>query len=109
MKHDPLAVGGQRRKPGPDRRVAGDAGQVDVQTLVVIGWRYRQRFKESVYLMEAGKAVFRPLKTGLMGDLTVEVVEGLRGGETIITGPFKALRELKDQDKVKLDTRKTGS
>jgi HlyD family secretion protein len=59
------------------------------------------REQEGVYRVEAGKAVFRPLQTGLMGDLTVEVLSGLRGGETVITGPFKALRELKEQDPVR--------
>ena len=64
------------------------------------------REQEGVYVMEAGKARFRPLQTGLMGDLTVEVLSGLQGGESIITGPFKALRELKELDPVKVDTHK---
>jgi len=64
------------------------------------------REQEGVYVMEAGKARFRPLQTGLMGDLTVEVLSGLQGGESVITGPFKALRELKELDPVRLDTRK---
>jgi len=59
------------------------------------------REQEGVFVIEAGRAVFRPLKTGLMGDLTVEVLSGLQGGEQVITGPFKALRELKDRDPVR--------
>jgi HlyD family secretion protein len=59
------------------------------------------RDEEGVYLMENGKAQFRAIKTGLLGELSVEVTSGLGGGETIITGPFKALRELKDGDAVK--------
>ena len=47
-------------------------------------------------MLEGGRARFRPLKTGLMGDLTVEVLSGLDGGEAVIVGPFKALRELQD-------------
>jgi hypothetical protein len=31
----------------------------------------------------------------------VEVVTGLQPGEEIITGPFKALRQIKDGDRVK--------
>jgi hypothetical protein len=31
----------------------------------------------------------------------VEVVSGLPAGEEIVSGPFKALREIKDGDKVK--------
>ncbi len=31
----------------------------------------------------------------------VEVVSGVAAGEEIVTGPFKALREIKDGDRVK--------
>lgn len=61
------------------------------------------REEEGVYLMEDGKARFQAIKTGLLGELSMEVVSGLRGGQTIITGPFKALRELKPGDRVKLE------
>jgi HlyD family secretion protein len=66
------------------------------------------RDEEGVYLDEGGKARFQPIKTGLLGELSVEVVSGLKGGETIISGPFKALRELKDGDAVKLEEPKKG-
>ena len=61
------------------------------------------RDEEGVYLMEDGKARFQAVKTGLLGELSIEVASGLRGGETIITGPFKSLRTLKHGDKVKLE------
>lgn len=61
------------------------------------------REEEGVYLMEADKARFVPIKTGLIGDLSIEVTQGLKGGETVITGPFKALRELEPGDPVKLE------
>ena len=61
------------------------------------------REEEGVFVMEGGQAVFRALKTGLMGDLTVEVLAGLQGGEAVITGPFKALRQLKGGDRVRVE------
>ena len=61
------------------------------------------REQEGVYLMEGGKARFQPVKTGLIGDLSIEVTDGLQGGETVITGPFKALREINPGDAVKLE------
>jgi HlyD family secretion protein len=68
------------------------------------------REEEGVYLMEDGKARFQAIKTGLLGELSIEVVSGLRGGETIITGPFKSLRTLKPGDRVKLEKpKKDGS
>jgi HlyD family secretion protein len=66
------------------------------------------REQEGVYLMAGGKARFQPLKTGLIGDLSIEVTDGLKGGETVITGPFKALREINPDDPVKLEEPKKG-
>jgi HlyD family secretion protein len=66
------------------------------------------REQEGVYLMDGGKARFQPLKTGLIGDLTIEVVDGLKGGETVITGPFKALREINPGSAVKREEPKKG-
>ncbi|MFN8010445.1 MAG: efflux RND transporter periplasmic adaptor subunit [Holophagaceae bacterium] len=64
------------------------------------------RDEEGVYLAEGGKSRFVPVKTGLLGELNVEVTEGLKGGERVITGPFKALREMKGGEEVKEDKRK---
>ena len=59
------------------------------------------RTEEGVYALRDGKAIFVPVKTGLTGDLMVELRSGLPPGEEIVTGPFKALRQIKDGDKVK--------
>jgi HlyD family secretion protein len=64
--------------------------------------------EEGVFLLENGKARFQPLSTGLLGELTLEVVSGLKGGETLIVGPFKSLRELKPGDAVKPEEKKKG-
>jgi HlyD family secretion protein len=59
------------------------------------------RTEEGVYALRDGKAAFVPIKTGLTGDLMVEVLSGLKSGEEIISGPFKALRQIKAGDRVK--------
>ena len=64
------------------------------------------RDEEGVFLMDDGKAKFQPIKTGLLGELSLEVTEGLKGGETLITGPFRSLRELKPGDAVKVEEKK---
>ncbi|HEX9011739.1 MAG TPA: efflux RND transporter periplasmic adaptor subunit, partial [Holophagaceae bacterium] len=61
------------------------------------------REEEGVYLVDGGKAKFVPVKTGLMGDLSVEVLSGLKGGETLITGPNRVLRELKGGESVRAE------
>jgi len=57
--------------------------------------------EEGVYALREDKAVFTPVKTGISGELMVEVLTGVKPGEEIITGPFKALRQIKDGDRVK--------
>lgn len=57
--------------------------------------------QEGVYKKEGDTARFAPIRTGLTGSLEVEVTEGLAEGTEIITGPFRALRELKDGDPVR--------
>lgn len=64
------------------------------------------RDEEGVYLIEDDKARFQKLKTGLLGELSIEVLEGLKGGESLITGPFRALRSLKPGDPVKPEPKK---
>ncbi len=61
------------------------------------------RDQEGVYLMENGKARFQKIETGMIGELSIEVLSGLKGGETLITGPFKALRELEPGGAVKVE------
>jgi len=57
--------------------------------------------EEGVYALREGKAVFVPVRTGLSGGLMVELLTGLAPGDEIVTGPFKALRQIKDGDQVK--------
>ena len=45
--------------------------------------------------------MFKAIKTGLLGELSIEVLDGIKEGETLITGPFKELRELKPGDLVR--------
>jgi HlyD family secretion protein len=57
--------------------------------------------EEGVFMVDGGKAAFRTIKTGLLGELSVEVLEGVKEGDVIITGPFKDLRALKPGDLVR--------
>ena len=61
----------------------------------------RAQEEEGVYLHQDGKVKFAPVKTGLAGDTHIEIVSGLKDGQEIVTGPFRALRDLKDDAKVR--------
>ena len=61
----------------------------------------RVKTEEGVYTVADGKVRFAPVKTGLTGELDIEVENGLKDGETVISGPFKTLRTIKEGDRVK--------
>jgi HlyD family secretion protein len=62
--------------------------------------------EEGVYLLKNGKVQFSPIQTGLSGELAVEVKGGVSPGQDVVTGPFKALRTIKDGDKVVVEKEK---
>ena len=70
--------------------------------------RGEPRDEEGVWVVEGGKAHFRPIKVGMLGELSAEVLDGLKGGEKIVTGPFRALRSLKDGDPVREEKPASG-
>jgi len=61
----------------------------------------RVKVEEGVYAVAEGKVRFVPIKTGLTGELDIEVENGLDKGQTVISGPFKTLRTIKEGDKVR--------
>jgi HlyD family secretion protein len=57
---------------------------------------------EGVFVARDGRAVFTPVKTGVAGEQYFEVLEGLKRGDQVITGPFASVRALPDGEKVKV-------
>lgn len=63
---------------------------------------------EGVFIIENAKAKFVKVKTGISDDTYIEIIEGLKGGEEVVTGSYRAIsRELKDGSKVRVENRKT--
>src|SRR5688572_22239961 len=63
--------------------------------------------EEGVFVHDNGAAKFSAVTTGLSGESNIEVVTGLKEGQEIVTGPFKALREIKEGAKVKKQQEKS--
>jgi HlyD family secretion protein len=59
--------------------------------------------KDGVFVVEGEKALFKPVKTGIMGETDIEITEGIDEGKTIVTGSYKTLRNLKDDARIKVD------
>jgi HlyD family secretion protein len=61
----------------------------------------RKKDIEGVFVLGSdGKAHFKEVQTGIKGNQEIEVKSGVSENEEIISGPFKTLRILKDNDKV---------
>ncbi|MGQ9917959.1 MAG: efflux RND transporter periplasmic adaptor subunit, partial [Bryobacteraceae bacterium] len=60
---------------------------------------------QGVFVVSNGTAQFREVKTGITGATDIEVLEGLKEGEEIVTGSYKAIRTLKNHAKVKVDNK----
>jgi len=62
---------------------------------------------EGVFVLTDGEARFRPVRTGILGDLHVEVIEGIAEGDAVVSGPYRTLRTLEDGARVEIE--KPGS
>ncbi|MGB9612148.1 MAG: secretion protein HlyD, partial [Bryobacteraceae bacterium] len=60
---------------------------------------------QGVFVVRNGVAEFREVKTGITGATDIEVLSGLKEGEEIVIGSYKAIRTLRNQAKVKVDNK----
>jgi len=64
--------------------------------------------KEVVFVVENNKAKMKEVKTGLSDDNYIQIKEGLKNGENVVSGSYRAIsRELNDGSKVKLEEKKS--
>ena len=57
--------------------------------------------QEAVFVVESKKTHLRPVKSGISDETSVVILEGLKEGDTVVTGPYRALRDLKEGDLVR--------
>jgi len=57
---------------------------------------------EGVFIVADGTAGFKRIKVGIAGQKYFEVLSGLDEGQTVVSGPFKVIGELRDGDPVKI-------
>ncbi len=53
---------------------------------------------DGVFTVKGGKAKFVPVKTGIRDQQYVEIISGIAEGDSIITGPYKTLRTIKQSE-----------
>lgn len=60
-----------------------------------------QPAKASVFVVEDGRAVQKPVETDIADDTFIAIKKGLDAGARIVTGPARTLRFLRDGDRLK--------
>jgi HlyD family secretion protein len=61
---------------------------------------------QGVFIVNAGKAQFREIKTGITGATDIEVLSGLNQGDQIVTGSYEVIRTIRNDAKVKIDNKR---
>jgi HlyD family secretion protein len=58
-----------------------------------------------VYLVEDNTALVRRVVTGVADDLYVEITDGLDDGDEVVVGPYRTLKSLHAEDRVRVEER----
>jgi HlyD family secretion protein len=94
-----------------DKEVAkGAKGSTTATTSASTAKPAKAQEEEGVYRLDekANTVKFVNVQTGLTGETSIEIVGGVTPGDQIVIGPFKALREIKDGEKVKVEKEGAG-
>ena len=95
------------RQPRPPRQRFGFGSKVEPTvsaTSADLLPGQRREEVEGVFVVRDGNAEFVPVKIGIGGERYFEVVDGLKEGDRVITGPFDAVRNLFDGDPVRVNS-----
>lgn len=89
-----------------ENKAEEEANNDDEETVVVKKETKNNQIDEIVFIVENNKAKSVKIKTGISSDDYIEIKEGLKGGEKVVSGSYRAIsRELKDGSKVKVTSK----
>ncbi|HUV37279.1 MAG TPA: efflux RND transporter periplasmic adaptor subunit [Patescibacteria group bacterium] len=63
---------------------------------------------EGVFVVEGNRARFRHIEVGISSQKYFEVLSGLKQGDEVVSGNFKAIRELRDDQRVTVAKKRSG-
>lgn len=67
-----------------------------------------KRDQEGAFVVRKGKAHFVPVEVGVAGPEHFEVLKGLAEGDSVVAGPYEAIRSLEDGKPVRQDVEKAS-
>ena len=93
---------GEMVRETPNRRRRGTNLETPVSASNEPPPGHTRKETEGVFAIRDGKAIFLPVKVGIAGEQYFEVLDGLKAGDQVITGPFASVRELADGQDVRI-------
>jgi len=70
-------------------------------TAIVVGARPTGPELDGVFRLSGGRASFVPVEVGIAGDEYFEVLSGVEAGDTLVAGPYTAIRQLQAGDRIR--------
>ncbi len=61
----------------------------------------KKKEREGVFVVRGGVATFHPVRVGIAGEEHFEVLDGLKAGDSVVAGPYQAVRDMKDSTRVR--------
>jgi HlyD family secretion protein len=105
----------ERLKPGMSARAEievttrENAIVVPIQAVVERPVEGGEEEEAVVFLVEEERAARRPVETGISDATHVEITSGLAMGDRVVTGPYRSLKKLRDDDRVRVVEEKAES
>jgi HlyD family secretion protein len=90
----------EKEQPKSSREIAAQVkhGTQDTSSTVA-----KASIEEGVFVLGGDDAKWKPVRTGLSSDRYIEIISGIEPGDTVISGPYRALaKDLTNGDKVKI-------
>lgn len=89
----PDQLAGKGGKPGKGQEKGGKGDEPKDAAAATAGEYVADKdgFVEIVFCLEGTKAVARQVKTGIQSDELIEVLSGLKEGDTVVTGSYRAI------------------
>lgn len=81
----------KQKKPSRSEAVAAEDDTVGRKEKEITG----------IFVMRDGVAKFVPVRTGIASETMIEIFGDMKQGESVVAGPYKALRELKPNEKIR--------
>jgi HlyD family secretion protein len=92
-----LERAGKRERPAAKRAAKTDAMVAAEDDTI----GRKEKEVTGMFVVRDGMAAFVPVRTGLASETEIEIFGETKEGESVVAGPYKALRELKPNTKVK--------